>query len=280
MCVYRIWDTESGQSYIGSTKDFRKRIAGHRYKLKYGRHHAPRLQGAWEKRKDKFVFQILEMVNYSEELCLREQWWMELFQSYIPKIGYNESHYAGMPYGPRLPLHVKQRISRQSAKRKASPETRRRMSESMLGKKNTKRHNLNISRAQAFFAGLKGIELLILRACGTRTMEIAKHFGCDRHTVSRALGGGQLACRQMSDPVLKENRHTGQREAALTTRQRREVVMYAEQGVKQLHIAKWFGVSRGVIENVRHGTVDAGIDVSHLPRRASPGSLQHQDRVL
>lgn len=73
-CVYQIQNILNNKSYIGSTKDLRKRILRHLNDLKRGKHHSIPLQRAYDKYGDVFNFIILEE---TENLFEREQYWID-----------------------------------------------------------------------------------------------------------------------------------------------------------------------------------------------------------
>lgn len=89
--VYTITNTITGKVYVGSASKttFKRRWAKHRQDLQSGNHHSRYLQRAWEKAgPDAFMFEVLEECDPQE--CLgREQYWMNMLQSYNPLHGYN-----------------------------------------------------------------------------------------------------------------------------------------------------------------------------------------------
>lgn len=88
--IYMIKNLETGKVYIGSTSNFRSRFYEHRRQLINNKHHSCYLQNSWNKRgKDAFVFQKLEYIEDQKERYIREQWWMDLFESYNSDYGYN-----------------------------------------------------------------------------------------------------------------------------------------------------------------------------------------------
>lgn len=65
--VYKIENLTNGKIYIGGAIDFHKRRWEHLHALKYGNHHASRLQRDWGIfGEDSFKFVILEQVNISD----------------------------------------------------------------------------------------------------------------------------------------------------------------------------------------------------------------------
>jgi group I intron endonuclease len=116
--VYAIRNTVSGRVYVGSSYNIKDRWASHRHLLRQGKHHAVTLQRSWTKHgPDAFVFEILEVVDDTNQLFTREQYWMDLLGAASPTKGFNGYPIAGGPRG-----------------HKASPETRARMSTAKKGK--------------------------------------------------------------------------------------------------------------------------------------------------
>ncbi len=88
--IYMIKNEETNKVYIGSTANFKTRFYEHRRSLRGNKHHSAYLQNSWNKRGNKaFRFYKLEYIEDSIERFKREQWWMELFQSYNSDYGYN-----------------------------------------------------------------------------------------------------------------------------------------------------------------------------------------------
>lgn len=118
--IYAIINLDTGKHYIGSaSRSFRRRWNEHKHDLRNDKHHSSLLQRAWNKYTEfRFEFKILEFVP--PELCIeREQWWLDLFGSYLKENGYNICPTAGNCLGV-----------------KHSEETKQKKRESMLGDKN------------------------------------------------------------------------------------------------------------------------------------------------
>lgn len=88
--IYKITNKVDGKFYIGSTVDFNKRRATHRYELKANKHHNEYLQNAYNKYGiENFKFSILEIVENEEELRSKEQYYIDSLDACNRKIGYN-----------------------------------------------------------------------------------------------------------------------------------------------------------------------------------------------
>lgn len=99
--VYKIKNKENNKVYIGSTAvKFSKRLSSHIKNLIKNRHHSIHLQNTFNKTKefDKFEISILEICE--SEFCIEsEQKWIDFYQSYNGKFGYNISPTAGSCLG-------------------------------------------------------------------------------------------------------------------------------------------------------------------------------------
>lgn len=89
MGIYKIENTRTKCVYIGSTKDFSKREKQHFSMLEKNKHHSSKLQRSYNTSKDKsiFKFEIIEEVDDACELKKREQYYIDLYDSF--NTGYN-----------------------------------------------------------------------------------------------------------------------------------------------------------------------------------------------
>lgn len=89
--IYRIYNTTTNKSYIGSTwKSFKSRWKQHLSKLDNNKHHSHEMQNAFNKYgTDSFVCEILEIVTDRCKLLDREAYYIEKYDSY--NNGYNEN---------------------------------------------------------------------------------------------------------------------------------------------------------------------------------------------
>lgn len=76
-CIYMIYNLSNGKCYIGSTKNFKKRIIQHKYKLKKNIHHSIYLQRAWNINSNNFEFVILQ---FTTDLFRQEEKWIKRIQ--------------------------------------------------------------------------------------------------------------------------------------------------------------------------------------------------------
>lgn len=116
--VYQIKNKENNKVYIGSTSlKFSKRLTAHIRELIENRHHSIHLQNSFNQSKsfEKFEISILEICE--PELCIElEQKWIDHFQSYNDKFGYNISPTAGSCFGLKKSEEEKLKIFERSRK--------------------------------------------------------------------------------------------------------------------------------------------------------------------
>lgn len=171
--VYQILNKVNGYKYIGSAAlSFDKRFAQHRHLLAKNKHHNNKLQNSYNKYgKDSFEFSILQYCP--PELCInKEQWFMDVEKPY-----FNIYLIAGSALGVKHTEAQREANRQRSLGRKASEETRLKISLSNKGKGGTKR---------------KGIKLSEEHKAKMRKARIGKKLNeTTREKISKALKGGK-----------------------------------------------------------------------------------------
>jgi group I intron endonuclease len=100
--VYQIIHKISKKSYIGSACAISRRWLEHKYDLSHNKSSSILFQRAYNKYGiENFEFKILEECS-KEKLLEREQYYLDLYKSYLPENGYNICKVAG--YGSQLGL--------------------------------------------------------------------------------------------------------------------------------------------------------------------------------
>lgn len=136
--IYQIRNQISGNRYIGSAIDLRKRWQRHLAALHCGQHHNPHLQSAFDKYgEEAFIFEILKYVA-PKNLIEYEQYYFDLL-----KPEYNIALIAGSLFGFR---HTDEALAKMSAAKtgerhpmygkRHSTETLAKMSEALTGERN------------------------------------------------------------------------------------------------------------------------------------------------
>lgn len=124
--IYQIKNTKTNKIYIGSAVDVNNRWIRHRSDLILGRHHSIHLQRAWEKYgEESFEFSIIEEVSESEQLIVREQYFIDLNKSANPDFGYNISPTAGSSLGVKHSDETRQKFSEVQKERYKDDEQRK-----------------------------------------------------------------------------------------------------------------------------------------------------------
>src|SRR5574343_705861 len=111
--IYKILNIENNKVYIGSSARLRKRKYEHFKFLETGKHCNSHLQNSYNKHgKNSFKWEVLENINDIDDLVElkkvlleREQYYLDLYESYNPKKGYNFCPLAGSRLGSKgVPL--------------------------------------------------------------------------------------------------------------------------------------------------------------------------------
>jgi group I intron endonuclease len=115
--IYKIINNESGKIYIGSAIDLKRRKREHFSRLLNKIHENRYLQRAYNKYgKDKFEFIVIEKVD-AVNLINTEQIYLDKFQSYDFKVGYNLAKIAGSSLGlKRTPEQVNNLLKARNVK--------------------------------------------------------------------------------------------------------------------------------------------------------------------
>jgi len=132
--VYSITSKINNKRYIGSAFDLKRRKQGHLYALRKRQHENPHLQNHVNKYGlDDLQFFILEFCQ-KEKLIEREQYWYDLIQ---PEFNICKEARSVM-FGRKHTIEAKRKIGEKNKGNIHSEEAKRRMSESLKGKKGKK----------------------------------------------------------------------------------------------------------------------------------------------
>lgn len=111
-CIYVIQNLVNHKVYIGSAVDVLERWHTHKTKLRSGKHPNKHLSGAWKQYGEKmFCFYILEIVDDTNLLVEREQFWLDLYRSNDPANGYNLRLIANSNLGIKFSQEVRNKLS-------------------------------------------------------------------------------------------------------------------------------------------------------------------------
>lgn len=145
--IYIIRNIVDGKAYIGSSADVGRRLRKHRLDLAAQRHHSSKLQNAWNKYgADLFTFDIVEIIFDLSSMHEREQAYMDMVGPF-----YNVAPASVSVLGIKRSDETRRKISnalignKNNLGKKRSAETREKMSASMQGKKNALGKKLPLS---------------------------------------------------------------------------------------------------------------------------------------
>lgn len=227
--VYSITNKKNGKRYIGSTSNLTARWKAHRLRLKWGKHHSPHLQRAWEQDgSESFAFEAIENCPPSE-LASREQYWIDYFQAADDRFGYNIAPRAYSTLGV-----------------KASDEAKRRMSSQRKGSGNA---NAILNEAQV-------IQIKILLSRNSPVVSIAKQFGVSYFVVWDIAVGKRwqhvevegFLPRKMGPPSGESN---GQ--AKMTAAEIVHIKERLAAGENWIQVAESLGLDRGFVHEILIG---------------------------
>ena len=87
--IYKITNINNDKSYIGQSVAVNKRLKMHMNQLKKNNHENIYLQRSYNKHgNDAFTYEILEYCS-TENLYIRENYWITFYQTHLAKYGYN-----------------------------------------------------------------------------------------------------------------------------------------------------------------------------------------------
>ncbi len=167
--IYAIINRNNNKIYVGSGKRLNWRWNVHRCELENGKHGNRYLQRAFTKEPDAFYVEVIEQLENPNKTVLlgREQFWMDFYRSYDPLTGYNISPRAASCHGIKRDPEFVAKVSASLKGKKFSPERlaihrnrkkptkfrkftqeqRAERSRLYTGRKLTKQHSANISKA-------------------------------------------------------------------------------------------------------------------------------------
>lgn len=134
-CVYVILNIRNGKYYIGSTRDLHKRWINHLNKLRNNKHHAIKLQRAFNKYgEESFQIRVLEVVDDTSKLIEREQMYLDHTECYKKGYNTNKEAHTFIRKSPLTEEH-KRSISKGNTGKVRSEDVKKRISEALSGRK-------------------------------------------------------------------------------------------------------------------------------------------------
>ncbi len=128
--IYAIVNTETCDMYVGSAVDVARRWRRHTHDLRKKVHACRHLQNAYHKYgADTFDWEIIETVDYKEDLIPREQFWLNFFRP-----AYNKRRVANSCFGLKRSPEARKNMRQAQLGRKQSPETIAKRAAALRGK--------------------------------------------------------------------------------------------------------------------------------------------------
>jgi group I intron endonuclease len=204
--IYRITNIATGDKYIGSAVNLKRRYDFHVYQLEGGSHHNPRMQRAWNKYgSDCFCFEPIEILDNPASLLVKEQEYLTALDVAKRKDYYNICGIAGSNLGVKRSDATKTRMSQAQKGRTFKPETIEKMRQAKLGKALSDEHKKKIGASCAGkkinrphgiinqklrkFSNEQVIQIRKLRADGMSWSKLSSAFDMNISSIRRvALG--------------------------------------------------------------------------------------------
>lgn len=145
MVIYKIINLVNDKIYVGSTKDFNRRIKTHFRLLESNNHHSNKLQNSFNKYGiDNFLTQVIEEVDDENKLIEREQYWIDILQ---PELNITLTAGLNSHIGLKRTDETKKKISESLKGKKLSEEHKDSIRKTLTGKKLSEEHKNNIKES-------------------------------------------------------------------------------------------------------------------------------------
>jgi group I intron endonuclease len=276
--IYVIQNMIDGHCYVGSSKDVKARIKAHKHMLRHGKHHAIRLQRAWDRDGETvFEFYVIRDNVPPDQLLVVEQQLIDEINT-----EYNMSRVAGTREGVPQPPHVAERLSALFKGRTKTAEHRRKIGEAHKGRERSPEMREKIAaglreyysehpevidaqRAQrkgrtSTFKGKRHTEQAKAALSEIAKSRLETADGKAHHALmvehARAANTGRPGPwkgRKFSDEArAKMSANSGSRK--LSQEQKAEMRrLYTEDGVKQKDLAEKYGVAQCTVSTMMRG---------------------------
>lgn len=237
--IYKITTKTNNKSYIGSSVNLYQRLQRHKRDLLNQKHCNIYLQRVFDKYGiDEFVYEILEQVDINT-IYIREQYYINLYDTANHDIGYNLCPVAGSRLGSRHSSSTLEKLSKARQNYQHSDETKQKISDANKGK------TLTLEQKQKLSLSLK-----------QHYLENPNHFLGKTHTEDtlEKMREAKLGNKASDETKLKmsiNNTGSSNPSAKLVEADVLEIrLLHSSKSHTVQEIADLFGVKKGTVENI------------------------------
>jgi len=263
--VYQIRNKINNKVYVGSSSNVKHRWHVHLYRLKQGKHHSEHLQNAWHKYgEENFVFEILEVVENTQELITKEQKWIDNTKCFDNENGYNTCIIAGSRAGVPVSENTKSKISLATAKdkhpfwgRTLTPQHKQRISESNKGKVAWNKGIPATEEEKQRMKEIRAKQINKPRSEETKNKisnTLMNHFVSDetKQKISESHTGKKLST-ETKKKLSIANKGENAASAKLTAQQVEQIrEMCYSKKYTQTQIAEMYSISQSTVSAIKH----------------------------
>lgn len=180
--VYKITNKVTGKVYIGITNQGAgARYRHHWYEARIGEP-APIHRSMAKYGEENFTLEIIETVDTYDELKEREKYWIKFYDSMNREKGYNLTEGGDGTFGRLHSEETKEKIRQKAIGRKASEETKKKLSEAQ--KKYSEQHRVHADKIRVL--NYKPIEVFDLEGNKIEEFETTKQCA-EKYGVSSTM---------------------------------------------------------------------------------------------
>lgn len=244
--IYCIFNTLTGDAYVGQTgQTFQRRFLHHQWKLNDGSHDNKHLQNAWNLYGEEcFSFIILRVVDNRDELDELEIKYINLYKQidHCYNIIEGGNSYRGFHLSEEQKRKIGEKNRANMLDRKASEETKRKMSATRKGKVNLNNKQIKLTPEKAF-------DIKSRLITGDKPADIANDMEIDYKLVNNILSGNTWKSVEVEgwDEFLK-TRKTYKR---LSKEDHKEIYrLHVEDGLTKYQLADMYSKGVKMIEKI------------------------------
>lgn len=252
--IYCIFNNITGDAYVGQTgQTFNKRFLHHRWKLRDGSHDNQHLQNAWNLYgEDNFSFIPLRVVDNHENLDELEIKYINLYRQMnhcYNIINGGQSGHRGFHLSDEQKKKIGEKNKINMLGKKASDETKRKMSNARKGKVNLNNSQIKLTPELAF-------EIKSRLVNGEAASDIAKDMGIDYKLINNIMSGNtwsSVIVDGWDDFFAKRKTYS-----RLSKSDHKEIYrLHSEEGLTKYQLAEMYNKGVKMIEKIlRDGKKD------------------------